>query len=114
MISWQVQLSANKGQPAREAVVQKAWKEVRVKAPEQYQGEHDGEPLTVWAIRVWEPSPPEGVKEPLSWLLLSNVLVPTDQQARERVEWYEWRPTVEELHKAQKTGMGLVLQRCAT
>jgi hypothetical protein len=106
VMSWEVELSANKGQPARQATVQMAWVPVRIKAPQQYQGP-DKESLHVWAIRVWEPYPPEGVKEPLEWLLLSNVAVQTDEQARERVSWYEWRPAVEEFHKAQKTGMGI-------
>jgi hypothetical protein len=106
VMSWQVELSANKGQPSRVTTVQMAWAAVRVKAPEDYQGQ-DKDSLQVWAIRVWEPNPPEGVKEPLEWLLLSNVEVGTDEQARERVSWYEWRPAVEELHKAQKTGMAI-------
>src|SRR3954463_11410473 len=59
------------------------------------------------ALRVWEPDPPKGVKEPLEWLLLTNVDVRSNEQARERVGWYEWRPAVEEFHKAQKTGMGI-------
>src|SRR3954467_5808026 len=83
-----------------------AWGRVRVQAPKQYHGE-DKESLQAWAIRVWEPEPPAGVKEPLEWLLLSNVEVQTDEQARERVGWYEWRPAVEEFHKAQKTGMAI-------
>jgi hypothetical protein len=106
VMSWQVEVSANKGQPARVATVRMAWKQVRVKAPEDYQGQ-DKESLQVWAIRVWEPDPPCGVKEPLEWLLLTNVAVQTDEQARERVGWYEWRPAVEEFHKAQKTGMAI-------
>ena len=105
-MSWQVEISANKGQPARVATVQMAWTPVRVKAPEDYQGQ-DKESLDVWAIRVWEPEPPAGVKDPLEWLLLTNVAVPSDEQARERVDWYEWRPAVEEFHKAQKTGMAI-------
>jgi hypothetical protein len=107
VMSWSVQLSANKGQPAREAVVQLAWRRVLVQAPQKYPGEHDGAPLEVWAIRVWEPSPPAGVSEPLEWLLLTNVEVTSDEQARQRVAWYEWRPAVEEFHKAQQTGMGI-------
>jgi hypothetical protein len=106
VMSWRVDVSANKGQPARVATVQMAWKQVRVLAPEDYQGEDKGA-LEVWAIRVWEPQPPAGVKEPLEWLLLSNVPVHSDEQARERVGWYEWRPAVEEFHKAQKTGMAI-------
>jgi hypothetical protein len=106
VMSWQVEISANKGQLARVATVQMAWTPVRVKAPEDYQGQ-DKESLDVWAIRVWEPEPPAGVKDPLEWLLLTNVAVPSDEQARERVDWYEWRPAVEEFHKAQKTGMAI-------
>jgi len=106
VMSWQVELSANKGQPARVATVQMVWAPVQVKAPEDYLGQ-DKDALTVWAIRVWEPEPPAGVKEPLEWLLLSNVEVLSDEQARERVGWYEWRPAVEEFHKAQKTGMAI-------
>jgi hypothetical protein len=106
VMSWQVDVSANKGQPARVTTVRMAWQQVWVKAPEDYQGQ-DKESLRVWAIRVWEPEPPEGVKDPLEWLLLTNVEVRTDEQARERVGWYEWRPAVEEFHKAQKTGMAI-------
>jgi hypothetical protein len=112
VMAWEVEVSANKGQPARVATVQMSWARVRVKAPEDYQGQ-DKESLEVWAIRVWEPDPPKGVKEPLEWLLLTNVDVRSNEQARERVGWYEWRPAVEEFHKAQKTGMaieGLQLQ----
>src|SRR5437762_12733919 len=89
VMSWQVEVSANKGQPARVAAVRMAWAKARVKAPEDYQGE-DKESLLVWAIRAWEPDPPEGVKEPLGWLLLTNVEVRTDEEARGRVGWYEW------------------------
>ena len=106
VMSWSLELSANNNQPARTAQVQMAWTRVWIKAPRDYQGP-DKDPLEVWAIRVWEPNPPAGVKEPLEWLLLSNVEVINDEQARERVSWYEWRPVVEEYHKAQKTGMGI-------
>jgi hypothetical protein len=58
-----------------------AWERVRVKAPKHYRGEHGDEPLEVWAIRVWEPNSSAGVKEPLEWLLLTNVEVQTDGQA---------------------------------
>jgi hypothetical protein len=104
--SWQVEVSQNNGQTARTATVQMAWTWVRLKAPKSYQGQQR-EPLEVCAIRVWEPEPPAGVKEPLEWLLLTNVPVEDNEEARQRVGWYEWRPVVEEFHKAQKTGMGV-------
>jgi hypothetical protein len=107
VMAWQVEIGANHGQVARTAEVQMAWRSVRIQAPLEHKGEHSDEPVAAWAIRVWEPHPPEGVKEPLEWLLLSNVAVHTDAEARERVGWYECRPVVEEFHKAQKTGMGI-------
>jgi hypothetical protein len=106
VMSWCLELSANKNQPARTAEVQMAWTRVCIQVPRDYPGP-EKEPLEVWAIRVWEPNPPAEVKEPLEWLLLTNVEVRSDAQARERVSWYEWRPVVEEYHKAQKTGMGI-------
>lgn len=106
VMSWEVELSANKNQVARTATVQMAWTRVRIKVPKSYRGP-EKESLEVWAIRVWEPNPPEGVTERLEWLLLTNVEVNEDEEARERVRWYEWRPVVEEYHKAQKTGMGI-------
>jgi hypothetical protein len=106
VMSWQVEVAENKDQTARTATVQMAWVKVKIMAPKSYQGK-EKDPLDVWAIRVWEPNPPTGTKRPLEWFLLTNVQVETNEQARERVSWYEWRPVVEEYNKAQKTGMGI-------
>src|SRR5262245_2403155 len=106
VMSWSVEVQANKKQPARTAVVSMAWKRVWLKAPHVRRGEYDKGPIQVWAIRVWEVCPPVGA-ERLEWLLLTNVPVSTDEEARPRVGWYEWRPRVEEYHKGQKTGMGI-------
>jgi hypothetical protein len=92
--------------PARTAEVAMCWAAVTLMPPTpgQARGEHRQEPLKVWALRVWEPEPPEG-QEALEWFLLSNVAVETTQDAWQRVDWYEMRwPTMEEYHKAQKTG----------
>ena len=80
LAEWSVDVSAQKakaGQPARAArvaSVRGAATRVRVRAPAMRSGEHGREPHEVWAIRVWEPSPPEGA-EPLEWLLLTLILV---------------------------------------
>jgi hypothetical protein len=100
---------AQKGRPAkpgRHTTVAIAWAAVTLPAPEpgKARGEHRQEPLPVWALRVWEVSPPEGV-EAVEWLLLTNVAVKKRLHAWERVDWYKKRwPTAEEFHKAQKTG----------
>ena len=60
-------------------------------------------PLVVWVIRVWEPSPPEGV-EALEWVLLTSVPTATLVQAWKRVDWYRARWIVEDYHQGLKTG----------
>ena len=107
VMSWSVEIAANTTQPARVARVRMSWAAVRLKAPQTHKGEHDDQPVSAWAIRVWEPEPPPGVKEPLEWLLLTNVAIRSNEEARERVSWYEWRSVIEEFHKAQKTGMAI-------
>lgn len=92
--------------PGRSTTVAIAWAAITIPAPlpGQARGEHRQQPLRVWGLRVWEPTPPEGV-EAVEWLLLTNVEAKTRAHAWERVDWYEQRwPAAEEFHKGQKTG----------
>ena len=98
-----IEVPARDGRPARTAEVSVAWAAVQVRPPEEASGEHRNEPLKVWAVRVWEASPPEGA-EPVEWFLLTNLETATAEQAWERVDWYTCRWVVEELHKAMKSG----------
>ena len=79
---------------------------VRLRAPRSKNGEHGRQPLAMGIVRVWEAGPPPG-EEPLEWLLLTNHPVATAEDALRVKTWYEWRWTIEELHKAMKTGCGL-------
>jgi hypothetical protein len=106
-LGWTVEVSANKGQPARTARVLCAWTEVALKPPHVRRGRHGREPLRVWAIRVWEVDAPAGVEELLEWLLLTDEAIGDGAAARQRVGYYERRPRVEDYHKAQKTGLGI-------
>jgi hypothetical protein len=106
-LGWTVQISANEGRPARTARVLCSWAEVTLKAPHVRRGRHSRRPLVVWALRVWEVDAPEGVKEPLEWLLLTDEAIGDGAAARQRVGYYERRPRVEDYHKAQKTGLGI-------
>jgi hypothetical protein len=101
-----VAVAAGEGRPARTAEVRVAWAAVWLKPPQVRKGDYEPRPLAVWALRVWEAAPPAGV-EALEWLLLTNVPVADAAGAWERVGWYEWRPLIEEFHKAQKTGCGI-------
>jgi hypothetical protein len=98
-----IEVAAGPGRAARTAVVGVAWEELKLLPPRQPRGEIRGQPLRVWALRVWELEPPPGVQG-LEWLLLTNVAVHGIADAFERVDWYCCRWVIEEYHKAQKTG----------
>jgi hypothetical protein len=73
-------------------------------APQGFRrGEGRGVPLELWAVRVAEVGAPPGAT-PLEWVLLTDLPAGTAAAAWEKVDWYECRPLVEELHKAMKTG----------
>jgi hypothetical protein len=98
-----ITVHGREGAPDRQATVTLAWAAVRLPAPHQQRGHFRKGALLVWALRVWEETPPAGV-EAVEWFLLTNVAVDTVADAWERVEWYVGRWQVEEFHKAQKTG----------
>lgn len=79
---------------------------VQILAPKGKKGEHGNQPITVWIVRIWEPETPAG-EEPLEWLLITNHPVDTLEAAQLVKDWYEWRWTIEELHKAMKTGCAI-------
>ena len=71
--------------------------------PPRLEKRYGTDPLSLWAIRVWEEQPPAG-EESVEWLLLTSVPTTTLEQAWERVGWYECRWVVEDYHQCLKTG----------
>jgi hypothetical protein len=63
--------------------------------------------LPVWLIRVWAPTPPPDVNEPLEWILLTSVSTETVAAAWERTAWYRGRWLAEDYHQGLKTGCRL-------
>jgi len=59
--------------------------------------------VEVTAILAWEETPPEGV-EPIEWLLLTNLEIPSAQDAREKVQWYVCRWQIEVYFRILKSG----------
>lgn len=76
---------------------------IQLLVPQGRSGTHGRQPLSLWAIRVWEENPPTG-QEPLEWILLTNEPVRTADDALRVINWYRLRWVIEEYHKAQKTG----------
>jgi len=71
--------------------------------PHAKYGRHGNQPLPMYVVQVTEVSPPPGEKT-IEWTLLTNEPVTTFEDAWRVTGWYERRWTVEEFHKAQKTG----------
>jgi hypothetical protein len=99
-------VSASPQRKARQTTMQVTFAPVSVAVPLKHVGEYAKQPLQLWLIRVWERRTPAG-EEPLEWILLTNVAVLKNADAQERINWYERRPIIEELHKGMKTGCGI-------
>jgi len=57
----------------------------------------------VTAILAWEEAPAEGI-EPIQWLLLTNLIVNSAEEAREKVQWYVCRWQIEIYFRILKSG----------
>ena len=76
---------------------------VLVCPPHAKAGHHGDDPLPLYVVQVAEVAPPRGEAR-IEWTLLTNERVRTFEDAWRVIGWYERRWTVEEYHKAQKTG----------
>jgi Transposase DNA-binding len=103
---------AQRQRPARDALVQISWREVRIQPPIHGAALSKTE-VKAWIVHVWEPEPPHGV-EALEWILLTTVPISCEQDAWERVTWYKWRWLLEDFHKVLKTGCGIEVRRQQT
>ena len=101
-----VELRSRGGEPARTAIVELRSVQVDLDGPWRPGGWQ--EPLRgVWALEVREVPAPEGIKEPLYWLLLTSLPCRSLAGARRVVGRYTARWWVEEYHKALKSGAGV-------
>lgn len=66
-------------------------------------GQPRPDPITCWAVRVWEIDVPAG-QEPIEWVILSDEPVTDLQSALKVVFWYTCRWLIEEYHKCLKSG----------
>jgi hypothetical protein len=101
-----VELRSRGGEPARTAIVELRSVQVDLDGPWRPGGWQ--EPLRgVWVVEVTEVHAPEGVKEPLHWILLSSLPCRTLAETQRVVGRYTARWWVEEYHKALKSGAGV-------
>lgn len=62
------------------------------------------EPVLVTVLNVQEENPPEGITEPIHWMLTTTLPVATAEEAKEKVTWYIYRWRIERFHYTLKTG----------
>lgn len=101
-----VEVRARGGQLARTAIVELRSSRVDLDGPWRPGGWQP--PLrAVGVVEVREVEVPEGVKEPVHWILLTSLPCATKAAAQRIVGRYTARWWIEEYHKALKTGAGV-------
>lgn len=101
-----VDIPGNGKRKARTAQVEVRMAQVTIKAPHrrgQAKASASMEPVSVKVIAATEGHPPEGAAA-ISWVLLTNLLVPDFNSATEKIRWYGQRFGIETWHKVLKSG----------
>jgi Druantia protein DruA/Transposase DNA-binding/Transposase Tn5 dimerisation domain len=70
--------------------------------------------IQLWAVLIREEQPPNEVKEPVEWLLLTTAPVTGLVEAVERVQWYAKRWGIEVFHRILKSGCQIEDRQLAT
>ena len=100
-------------QPARTAKLVLSAAAVTLIPPRRKRGEHRREVLPSCVVVAREIDAPEGV-EPMRWILLTDLEVADLEDIVRLLHWYGGRWTVEDYHKALKTGCGVETLRLTT
>jgi len=93
----------------RKAILELRFTETTIRAPKlKYKDplETPRPPIRCWIVNVIEPQPPSGEKA-LSWTLITNVGIYSENDALERLDWYRRRWSIEEYHKILKSGCSI-------
>jgi hypothetical protein len=104
--SYELNLRARPGQPARTAKLEVRFGPLRIPVPKHnsaYVKALVPQPVPMWVVWVREVGAAKGVK-PIEWVLYTSLPVGTFNDAWTIVGYYECRWLIEEYHKALKTG----------
>lgn len=99
-----VEIPGRGGRPPRTARVSLGGAAVWIPAPAGTPRRRSQPVIPAWVVRVWEPEPPAGVKEPLEWILISSVPTTAPADLHTRRDWYCCRWGVETYHDIEKNG----------
>ena len=102
-----LEVPAKADAPARTATLELRYSELRMPVPKVLtpwlKERRPLESLTLWVVELREVHAPQGIAGP-HWVLYTMEPVTTVAQADPVIGWYERRPTIEDYHKALKTG----------
>jgi hypothetical protein len=98
---FQVEQRARPGKPACELNLSLAWEPVVLPPPQNEPRLRGKPPLPVTLLRCWDET------HDVEWLLLATWPISRLEEARQAVAWYAMRWSIEEFHKALKTGCGI-------
>ena len=113
---YDLEVRANKDQPARTARVEVRFGSLWMPRPQHvspWTREHAPQFIHTNVVEVIERHPPKGIKA-LRWVLYTSLPVASFDDAWQVVGYYEKRPLVEEYHKSLKTGCRVEKRQYAT
>lgn len=90
------------GQAERQARVAVRFGAVRLQRPQKATARDLPEAVELWVVDVQEIDPPDGA-DPVHWRLLTSHIVTTLAKARQIVDWYKMRWTIEQVFRSLKT-----------
>jgi len=95
----------------RDAQLSIRWGQVEITRTKDAQS--DVPKVSLFVVRVWEPTPPDG-EQAVDWTLVTSDSVATLEDAARIVDHYRARWTIEEFFKALKTGCALEQRQLMT
>lgn len=101
-----VELPRSQGQAGRMAKLELRYGRLELASPYRPLQPAGSDRLSVYGVQVREVDAPEGV-EPLEWLLMSDLPIPSASDGWRIVAIYRRRWLIEEFHKGLKTGAGI-------
>lgn len=99
-----IDINRNPKQAARSAQLQVRAMEVTIEIPRHHPQPKTLTPQILNVILVEELNPPEEVKQPIRWLLVTTLPIETFEQVWQAVQWYSYRWLIERFHFTLKSG----------
>ncbi|MGD9858048.1 MAG: IS4 family transposase [Planctomycetaceae bacterium] len=107
--TYELEVRAAQGQPQRTARLEVRAAQITIRKPKRvtpFLKQVGFEQLSQWVVEAREIDAPAGA-EPLHWVLWTSLPIASFEAAWLVLEYYERRWTIEEVHKAMKTGCRL-------